>query len=232
MADDSFDDFYARYAGRLLAFARSVYGRADADDIAQEAMTRAWRSYDALDAGRDPWPWLTAIARNVARDRGGGPRALPLADVPARQPDSVGAVEERQVLRAALGRLSSADRDVLVLRELHDLTFDELATLTGRSPNTVRQQAFRARQRLRAAYASVGGRAGAFLTGLRWRPWAEAQAAAAAVVVAGALATGGAPPPDPATPPQREVAAARRRVGARRPGRRPGAPPLSGPYNR
>jgi RNA polymerase sigma-70 factor (ECF subfamily) len=198
MADTAtFADFYARYARRLHGFVVTVYGHRDADDVTQDAMLRAYAAYGRLDPERDPWPWLTTIARNVARNRHARSAAIPFADLPRPAPESTGEVEERHVVRAALGRLSPADRDVLVLREWHDYSFDELALLLGRSPDTLRQQALRARRRLADAYTALGGRAVGVACWLR-RCWPVADVATA-VVVAGVLALhGGEPAPRPA----------------------------------
>ena len=203
MADDArtpFEQFYARYHRRLLGFAIRAYGRADADDLAQDAMVRAYASYARLDPGRDPWPWLVAIVRNVARDRYARPAAVPFADVPVGADDGPADVEERAMVRAALGRLSSGDRTVLVLREWHDLSFGELSGLLGRSPNTLRQQVLRARRRLADAYTSLGGRVPGLLAWVRWRGPVAGQVAAA--VVAGVVVT-----TPPATPPRPAPAA-------------------------
>ncbi|HVF04101.1 MAG TPA: sigma-70 family RNA polymerase sigma factor, partial [Frankiaceae bacterium] len=180
MADDAavaFGQLYARYHRRLRGLATHLYGAADAEDIAQEAMARAYASYATLDPDRDPWPWLVAIARNVARDRYARPRPVALADVPVAAPDATAGVEERLVVSAALGRLSAEDRGVLVLREWHELSFAELGRLLGRSPNALRQQVFRARRRLAAAYTDLGGRAVALAAWPRWRAPGAAQVA-------------------------------------------------------
>jgi RNA polymerase sigma-70 factor (ECF subfamily) len=199
MADDArvaFDEFYARYHRRLRGFV-AVLGVRDAEDVAQEAMVRAYASYAGLDQSRDPWPWLVAIARNVARDRWARPAPVPVEDVPVSVGDTTAEVDERDLVRAALGRLSSADRDVLVLREYHELTIDELSRLLGRSANAVRQQVFRARRRLAAAYTELGGRALGIATwlGQRWRDAAAAPVAAAAALVVGLPAMPPAEPP-------------------------------------
>jgi RNA polymerase sigma-70 factor (ECF subfamily) len=197
--DVAFDEIYARYRDRLRRFAIAAYGRAEADDIVQEAMLRAYASFARYDGQRDAWGWLTAIVRNVARDRAARPQPVPVPEVGGAAADACDDVAERHLVRTALGRLSESDRDVLVLRECEDLTFVELAALLGRSENTLRQQVFRARRRLAAAYTALGGRACGALWSLR--RWPEPVAAA---VVAGAML---APAPPAAPPVRREVAA-------------------------
>lgn len=207
MADDvrtAFADLYTTYHRRLRGFAVAVLDAPDADDLVQDAMLRAYASFGTLDRTRDPWPWLVAILRNVARDRWASRGAVLVESPPGAEDDATADVDEREVVRAALGRLSSSDRDVLVLRECHDLSFGELASLLGRSPNALRQQVFRARRRLADAYTAIGGRAVGIACWLRRMP-AEPVAAA---VVAGVLAVNGpAPAPPPRPPAVTEVAA-------------------------
>lgn len=194
-----FAEFYAHYHRRLYGCAVTAFGPADADDLAQEAMVRAYASWSRLDQERDPWPWLTQILRNVARDRYARRSPVPLETLPGAAADATADVDERTVVRAALGQLSSSDRDVLVLRECHELTFAELSQVLGRSPNALRQQVFRARRRLADAYTAIGGRAVA--VGWWARRWRSPAQVAAAVVTGAALVGGGVEAPEPRRPP-------------------------------
>ncbi|MDQ1710918.1 MAG: hypothetical protein QOE45_368 [Frankiaceae bacterium] len=228
---EPFADFYTRYHGRLLGFAVDVWGVADADDIAQEAMARALAAYDTLDPARDPWPWLAAVAKNIARDHQRRRRLIAWVDlesdevaslVEADTPyDAAAGVEQRRLLRSALRNIAPEDRDVLLLRECHDVPFEELSRMYGRSANALRQQAFRARRRLADEFTALGGRALglAAVTFARVRARAERFAAlvvpsggqVATAALAGGLVLGGAPVAG-ATP---EVVAAQMvRVGA------------------
>ena len=100
-----FDEFYATYHARLVRFASAAFGAADADDIAQEAMARAYAAYDRFDPGRDAWPWLTVIARRAAADaRAANARAVP-GDVSGQlsaATDVAEQAEQRDLIRAAL----------------------------------------------------------------------------------------------------------------------------------
>lgn len=184
---EPFDDFFARYHRRLVGYLRRV-GGCDADDVAQETMIRALRSYERLDPDRDPWPWLVVVARRVAADS-----RLTTRDVagvaPGVMPDHADEVGERALMRTALGKLTAADRGVLVLRECHDLEIDELSHLLGRTPNAIRQQLFRARGRLARAYAGLTSRAGAVVGPGVVRLRARATRLGAAVVPATQVAT-------------------------------------------
>jgi RNA polymerase sigma-70 factor (ECF subfamily) len=175
LAQRTFDDFYAAYYPRVLGLATALYATLDAEDLAQETMARAFTAYGRLDPRRDPWPWLVAIARNIACDRLRSERAAPdpgaavVGTDPMTPYDAAVAAEERRLVRRALARLSSTDRRLLVLREWHELSFQEMASLVGGEPGTLRQQVFRARRRFARAFTELGGRAlgVAALTG-RW----------------------------------------------------------------
>ncbi len=182
-----FDEFYATHYPRLLRFAAAAFGGSEADDVAQEAMARAYVAYDRFDHDRDPWPWLTAIARRAACDaRVAARRALAVpavANEVAAVTDVAEQAELRDLVRCALDRLDPSDRAVLVLRAWHDVPFGELAELAGRSPNAVRQQLFRARRRLAAEYDALGGRLRGLATPFAMR-WTRLRDRAAAVTQA------------------------------------------------
>jgi RNA polymerase sigma factor (sigma-70 family) len=214
LAPRAFDDFYAAFYPRVRGLAKTMYGPADADDLAQETMARALAAYDRVDPRRDPWPWLVAIMRNIACDRLRSERSAPDAGhtvgvEPMTPYDAAVAAEERRLVRRALARLSMADRRLLVLREWHELSLREMAALVGVEPGTLRQQVFRARRRFAREFTDLGGRAlgVAAVTGRGWRsrlgdaaaatPYGTQLAAAVTTVVAtaGLLAGPGAPGP-------------------------------------
>jgi RNA polymerase sigma-70 factor (ECF subfamily) len=257
-----FAELYARYHSRLLGFALDAWGAADADDIAQETMARALAAYERLDPARDPWPWLVAIAKNIARDHHRRRRVIAFVGldsdevvtmVATESPhEQVANVEQRRLLRSALRNIAPYDRDVLLLRECHDVSFEELSRIFGRTPNALRQHALRARRRLADEFTALGGRAlgaGTALAGRWWRLRARAAACAAigqaaglagAAVVAGALVAGGPAGggarsgPGADGPHAMVVAAAARRAAGladavRRPARLGIAPTAAGP---
>jgi RNA polymerase sigma-70 factor (ECF subfamily) len=257
----TFADFYARYHPRLRGFALDAWGAADADDIAQETMARALAAYDRLDPARDPWPWLVAIAKNIARDHHRRRRVIAFVGlesdevvtmVAAESPhEQVADVEQRRLLWSALRNIAPYDRDVLLLRECHDVSFEELSRIYGRTPNALRQHALRARRRLADEFTALGGRAlgaGTALAARWWRlraraashagPGQAAVLAGAAVmtaVMAGALvaggpAAGGGTRSGPgAAGPRAMVAAARRAAPLADAVRRPAGPGIAPP---
>lgn len=145
---------------------------ADAEDIAQEAYLRAFRLFDGF-RGERAKPWLLAIVRNCHRNQGAKHRTgrvIPLEDTglgnrdpenpilePAA-PDHEGPEnaairsDERARLNAAIARLPLDYREVLVLREIEDLSYREIAEIAGVPIGTVMSRLARAREALRSIW--------------------------------------------------------------------------------
>jgi len=140
---------------------------ADAEDAVQECYLRALRHFDSY-RGPAMKPWLFAILRNVCRAefarRASSPTA-PIDDVPddAEQTPlwhEAQETPEAQMLRrwdsTTIGRLVAAlaepFRETLVLREIHDLSYREIADIVGAPVGTVMSRLARARAMLRSAW--------------------------------------------------------------------------------
>lgn len=128
----------------------------DADDVAQTALLRAWRSIEHLET---PEPgqmcsWLDTIARNAAfdllRQRSRRPMAALDADM-AGKASVAGEVEIRMMLDdalAALHRLPASLREPLLLSVVDELPATEIASRLGITPAATRQRISRARKAL------------------------------------------------------------------------------------
>jgi len=131
----------------------------DAEDIVQDAMLRAYRAFDGF-RGNNIRPWLLAIVRNCWRNRAAevqrrGHSALPEEDDrplvyegPDPEAQALRASESRR-LSAVISALPEAFREVLILREVEDLTYQEIAEATGTPIGTVMSRLARARAMLR-----------------------------------------------------------------------------------
>jgi RNA polymerase sigma factor (sigma-70 family) len=155
---DGLAEAYDRYADALFGYCRSLLREpADAADAVQDTFVIAASRLSGL---RDPEllrPWLYAVARNECLRRLGSREvASTLDEAPetgehADETADVGAeaerAETRALLRAALGGLNPAERDV-VTQFLYGLDVDEIALVLGVSRNHVHARLARARDQL------------------------------------------------------------------------------------
>ena len=165
----AFEEIVRLYQRRVYGVALRIVRAHDvADDVAQEAFVRAWRSLDRFELGRPFGPWVCRIAANLAVNHVRSPRAreegLPEGhgETPATEPGPLGAVldaEARRVLDEAVATLPAEQRAVFVLRAVEEMSYAEIAEALGISPGTVMSRLFRARERLAKALAPYLGAA-------------------------------------------------------------------------
>jgi RNA polymerase sigma-70 factor (ECF subfamily) len=144
-----------RYCQRLCLQAGG--GRADAEDLLQEALTRAYLGLPSLRDESRFAGWLLAIVRRRHFTRLKARRADPLlvADVGADRGFAASYEAhnvEAQLALEALARLPDGPRELLALTCLDGLSPNEAAEVLGIAPRAVRMRLTRARKLLRAAY--------------------------------------------------------------------------------
>jgi RNA polymerase sigma-70 factor (ECF subfamily) len=128
----------------------------EAEDIAQDALLRAWRRRSTLRESDRRNQWLATIVRNEAFRQHARVRPDPTSVIEtyeAVEDAQVVATVERADLHAALERLSDRDRQLLELRYTEDLTQQAIARRLGIPEGTVKVRLHRARIKLRRAYA-------------------------------------------------------------------------------
>jgi RNA polymerase sigma-70 factor (ECF subfamily) len=140
-----FEAFVGPYVHRLYRFLALRLGdERDARDALQETLLAAWQGLPRLRATDSPWPWLVGIAAHKAADsarkRARAPE-LPRVEEPYEDDTATDVL-------AALGRLPSSAREVLLLRYLLRLSEVEVAHVLGVRVGTVKSRAARARRRL------------------------------------------------------------------------------------
>ena len=156
---DAYAAFVARHGGYLLALLRRFgLGPQDAQDTAQQAFLRGWRSAQTYRAERAaPRTWLSTIALNLARNQLRNHQRrrmamLRLAQEPKEQlsthsPES----SERAVqMRGALAHMSAEQREIIMLRIDLALSFTDIAERLAISPANARQRFHRATKALRS----------------------------------------------------------------------------------
>lgn len=193
-----FAEFGRRHRPRLVAYLRRKYPRLDAEDVAQEALIRAWTQIGNVGPPQYPDRWLKLVASRIVIDevRGRQPLSLSLdelaslevpvdGDEPAEQ---VAAREQVGWLGAVL-RSSPVQERLLVQTMLRDgLTCAAAARSLGVRAGTARQQLSRFRQRAESAFAAHGGRLSAVPLAL-WRVLRRPRARGS--LPAGSMAAGG-----------------------------------------
>lgn len=147
----------------MLRVARSITGSsADAEDLVQESLVRAFRAIDRFD-GRHPRAWLLTILRNTNANMHRRRRPIAVDDwelIHASRPafgsaespaaEEVYVVEELDgALQAAVAQLDPKFRSALVLVDVHDLSYAEAAAVLDVPVGTVMSRLSRARERVR-----------------------------------------------------------------------------------
>ena len=127
----------------------------DAEDAAQEAFVKVWRTLGRFRPGRPLRPWLLAIVANEARNRrrsAGRREHLALRAAATLQPPrhELDPALERDALAAAIARLRDEDRVSIGCRLLLELSEAETAAALGVARGTVKSRLSRALTRLRA----------------------------------------------------------------------------------
>jgi RNA polymerase sigma-70 factor (ECF subfamily) len=129
----------------------------EAEDIAQDALLRAWRRRSTLREADRRTEWLATIVRNEAFRHRSRVRPEPVASFEMSEgadDEQVLATVERADLRAALLRLDDNERRLLMLRYDEDLTQAAIARRLGIPEGTVKVRLHRARDKLRRAFDS------------------------------------------------------------------------------
>nr|WP_067475415.1 sigma-70 family RNA polymerase sigma factor [Actinomadura hibisca] len=155
---------YGEHGGPLLGYVLRLTGgdRAQAEDVVQETLLRAWRHPEAL-AGRPVRPWLFTVARNLVVDAHRARRARPpetgiddrVAAIPAGA-DEIDRALESWTVAEALAELSPQHRAVLVQTYYRGLSVAEAAKALGVPPGTVKSRTYYALRALKLALEERG----------------------------------------------------------------------------
>jgi len=168
----AFGQLVDRYIDRVFSFAQRLSGDAAlAEDATQETFIKAWKGIKRFEDGRSFKAWLFAIARNATTDllrrrknvaftsldgedesfADGIADDAPLPDIVVGRAELARAVDE------VLGILGALDRSIVLLHDVEDLTFEEIASTLDRPMNTVKSRYRRAIMSLRDALHQKGG---------------------------------------------------------------------------
>ena len=162
---DSFNQLVKRWERPIFALAYRTLGREeDARDITQETFLRAFRALGGFKGDAKFSSWLYRIALNLCRDWMRKDRRTPLVAAPEgveieqlaadRQPDrngrrSGGACRAHRGVAAAMEKLPPEQRQAIILKEYHGLTFQEIADLMKCPLSTVKTRVYQGLSTLR-----------------------------------------------------------------------------------
>jgi RNA polymerase sigma-70 factor (ECF subfamily) len=158
----SWRELYRRHQGRLYRYALRMSGStATAEEITQETFVAFLEQSERYDAAQSPLAaWLLGIARNRVRKAYAAAEPWdPIDDSPIPTPehDPLAALthaERLAAVRAAVQALPPAFREVVVLIEFEELSYEDTAAALGIPMGTVRSRLHRARALLMDALAS------------------------------------------------------------------------------
>lgn len=141
-----------RWERPLAHFLHRRTGGRDVEDLYQEVWLRVVRAAERFDGERRFSTWLFQIALNLSRDwRRRQPAAPSAAAVdPPVEAGAIAAADAGLDVERLLARLPEAQREVVALRYLHDLSEDEVATLLDIPRGTVKSRLHHAIARLNA----------------------------------------------------------------------------------
>jgi len=150
----AFHGLVDRHAAALYALAVNLVGRDDAEDVVQETLAGAFAGLSGFRSASSVKTWMTRI---LVRQAAGHWRKRKLWDrSTAARPSVAGAgvptpsqaADARMDVADALKDLSPEHREVVVLREMQGLSYEEMAEVLGVPRGTVESRLFRARREL------------------------------------------------------------------------------------
>lgn len=171
-SDQAFEALFRRYRARINAYAaRMVSDHGRAEDVVQETFVSALRSLRASEQAIAFKPWVYQITRNACIDqirRSGRAEEISIDSaelnptvedrLSQRVPQTESAASQRlemDNLWQAFGGLSQSQHEILVLRELEGLSYDEISRRMNLTTSSVRSMLFTARRGLREEYDAI-----------------------------------------------------------------------------
>src|SRR4051794_1798524 len=151
--DQAFEEIVRRYRAPLVAYASGIVPDHHAEDVVQEALTKAHAALARSDSEISLRPWLYTIVRNRAlnalRDEPVHDHLDESVDGVPQPPEVAARREELAELTDKVRSLPGPQREAIVKRELEGRSHEEIATSLGVSAGAVRGLIYRARTTLR-----------------------------------------------------------------------------------
>jgi RNA polymerase sigma-70 factor (ECF subfamily) len=156
---ECFEELVRRHHARIRQYCRQLTSDPGlGDDAAQEAFLKAFQRLDSFRGEAKFTTWLICIARNACIDllRGRGRRFEEIgrglqsddAPEPRVEEDLAARIEARNLSTRILGGLSAPYREVILLREIHDMSYEDMVETLGISLDAVKGRLKRARDEI------------------------------------------------------------------------------------
>jgi RNA polymerase sigma-70 factor (ECF subfamily) len=157
----AFDELVRRYANPLFGLAYSLLGSAaDAEDVVQETFLAALRKIASFEGRSTIGTWLRSIVvlqssklRQARKRRSAVSLQEHSGSAPPSTVGTPAGVDRRVDVMAMLDTLSHDHREIVVLRELQQLSYEEISEILGVPLGTVESRLYRARQELRQRFS-------------------------------------------------------------------------------
>jgi len=143
----------------------------DPEDLTQDVFLKAYRNTDSFKGDSKVSTWVYRIARNTVLDAlrkkkfrsyfavltsEGKQNPVEVAEHPDAESQEYAQQEFRMLIRQSVAELPEPFRSIVVWREIEDLSYAEIAEITGESEGTLKSRLFYARKKLRAILISKG----------------------------------------------------------------------------
>lgn len=171
----AFNVLVSRHQGRVYRLLLRLLGDpAEAEDVAQEVFVTVFKAIDGFRGDSQLSTWLFRITVNHGKNRlkyharrardaqrelteatTGGDGLLTTGSVPERPDQKAEALQAERLLRVALARLDDEQRELVVLRDVENLSYEEIQQQTGLPIGTVKSRLHRARLALTEHYRTL-----------------------------------------------------------------------------
>lgn len=174
----AFNELLSLYQGRVYALVFRMLGRRDeAEEITQDVFVQVFKAVDGFRGDAKLSTWLFRVAVNLSKNRmkyhsrrvSKAQQDLDSISERVSSSDAVGAgsvdrpderlegVQLERIVKIAIGELEPEFRQLVILRDVEDLSYEEIAEVTGLPRGTVKSRIHRGRAQLRAAVERILG---------------------------------------------------------------------------
>ncbi|MCA9708475.1 MAG: sigma-70 family RNA polymerase sigma factor [Myxococcales bacterium] len=156
----AFDALYLRYERRLFGYIRRmVEDRTLAEDLVQDVVLTVLRDR-SFDPSRGRFAaWLFTVARNrcLQHERRAAVREQAVPEAGAAAPNPEALVDRHHQVRTAMAGLTDAQQQLLLLKQVGELTYREIADIHGVAEGTIKSRLHAATKAFRRRLAEIGG---------------------------------------------------------------------------